>query len=647
MLTPIVIDDVHPRTPPGFPAKAVGGEHVPVVRGAGGRRPRSSSAPGSRWRRVGDDELGHRAADGEGSDRWTGLDLAVGRRRPRAGDRRVDRPLRHLAPRDRGEGRGRPGRGARAGGGRALLLEDLADEAARRRRRRAPAGGRRRRPPHQLLARGAPGRRLRRRGRRARRPACPTPGSRRRRRHPLWVDRPHAGHGRLVRAVPAVVRRVQGRGRAPGLRGRPRLRRRVPAADPPDRHHATARVATTRSTPAPDDPGSPWAIGSADGGHDAVDPDLGTIDDFDAFVARAAELGLEVALDYALQCSPDHPWVRDHPEWFQQRPDGSIRYAENPPKKYQDIHPIEFWPARGGRPRGAVGGVPGRPRALDRARHPHVPRRQPAHEAAGVLGVGDRRRPRADHPEVLFLAEAFTTPAMMAKLAEVGFSQSYTYFTWRHDGVGAARLRHRAHPGPARRLHAAVVLAQHAGHPRRHRPAQRAAGRVRDALRAGGHARAALRHLLRLRAVRERAGQRHQHRVPPLREVRAEGTRLRRPGVARPADPHGERDPPPPPAGVVAARHPLPPQPTTTASSCTAAATSTPSCCCASCTSIRARPTTRRCGSTSAPSACRRIGRTSCHDELSGDTYVWGGEAAYVRLDPTAGQVAHLLHVTC
>src|SRR3546814_9590533 len=87
----------------------------------------------------------------------------------------------------------------------------------------------------------------------------------------------------------------------------------------------------------PDDPGSPWAIGAAEGGHTAVHPELGTIDDFDAFVARAGELGLEVALDYALQCSPDHPWVHDHPEWFTQRPDGSIRYAENPPKKYQDI----------------------------------------------------------------------------------------------------------------------------------------------------------------------------------------------------------------------------------------------------------------------------------------------------------------------
>ena len=97
-------------------------------------------------------------------------------------------------------------------------------------------------------------------------------------------------------------------------------------------------------TPTESDPGSPWAIGAAEGGHDAVAPELGTIDDFVAFREEVEALGMEVALDYALQCSPDHPWVHDHPEWFQRRPDGSIRYAENPPKKYQDIHPIEFWP---------------------------------------------------------------------------------------------------------------------------------------------------------------------------------------------------------------------------------------------------------------------------------------------------------------
>ncbi|MFI6641131.1 maltotransferase domain-containing protein [Streptomyces sp. NPDC050504] len=177
----------------------------------------------------------------------------------------------------------------------------------------------------------------------------------------------------------------------------------------------------------PDDPGVPWAIGSADGGHDALHPDLGTFEDFDAFVARAAGLGLEVALDFALQCSPDHPWVEKYPEWFHHRPDGSIAYAENPPKKYQDIHPIafdrdmpgliaetvrllRFWAGHGVR--------------IFRVDNPHT---KPVVFWERVLAeVG-----RTD-PDVLFLAEAFTRPAMMHTLAKIGFHQSYTYFTWRN-----------------------------------------------------------------------------------------------------------------------------------------------------------------------------------------------------------------------
>ena len=147
-------------------------------------------------------------------------------------------------------------------------------------------------------------------------------------------------------------------------------------------------------TPGPDDTGSPWAIGSKDGGHDAIHPDLGTFEDFDAFVARAGELGLEVALDLALQAAPDHPWVTEHPEWFTTRADGTIAYAENPPKKYQDIYPINFDndPDRH-LPRGAAG----RP-ALDVARGADLPRRQPAHQAGGVLGVAARARSAAPTP---------------------------------------------------------------------------------------------------------------------------------------------------------------------------------------------------------------------------------------------------------
>ena len=182
--------------------------------------------------------------------------------------------------------------------------------------------------------------------------------------------------------------------------------------------------------PGPRDPGSPWAIGNRDGGHTALEPSLGTMDDFDAFVDTAKGLGMEIALDYALQCSPDHPWVEEHPEWFHRRPDGTIHYAENPPKKYQDIYPINFWP------------------------EPDSARRQLWDECKGIvdfwIGHGVRifrvdnphTKPfafwewliaevQADHPDTIFLSEAFTRPKVMAKLAEVGFSQSYTYFTWR------------------------------------------------------------------------------------------------------------------------------------------------------------------------------------------------------------------------
>jgi starch synthase (maltosyl-transferring) len=178
----------------------------------------------------------------------------------------------------------------------------------------------------------------------------------------------------------------------------------------------------------PDDPGSPWAIGSAEGGHTAVHPDLGGIDDFDRFVARARAVGLEVALDYALQCSPDHPWVREHPQWFKHRPDGSIRYAENPPKRYQDIYPIDFetedraalWNAL----RDVVlfwidHGV-----LVFRVDNPHT-KAFPFWEWM----IADVRR---RHPDAIFLAEAFTRPRVMQRLAKIGFTQSYTYFTWRN-----------------------------------------------------------------------------------------------------------------------------------------------------------------------------------------------------------------------
>ncbi|MGW3044297.1 alpha-1,4-glucan--maltose-1-phosphate maltosyltransferase [Kitasatospora sp. NPDC001159] len=180
-------------------------------------------------------------------------------------------------------------------------------------------------------------------------------------------------------------------------------------------------------TAGPHDPGSPWAIGSPAGGHDALHPDLGTDQDFRHFVDTSRHLGLEVALDFALQCSPDHPWVREHPEWFRHRADGSIAHAENPPKKYQDIHPIDFdadpdgihdaclrvlhhWMDRGVR--------------IFRVDNPHTK----------PLGFWERLLAdvHTTDPDVLFLSEAFTRPAMLHALARIGFHQSYTYFTWRN-----------------------------------------------------------------------------------------------------------------------------------------------------------------------------------------------------------------------
>jgi len=180
----------------------------------------------------------------------------------------------------------------------------------------------------------------------------------------------------------------------------------------------------------PGDPGSPWAIGGAEGGHDAIHPDLGTVKDFIYFVGVARRLGLEVALDFALQASPDHPWVAEHPEWFTTLPDGSIAYAENPPKKYQDIYPINFDNDREGIEAEVLRllrywislGV-----TIFRVDNPHT---KPLQFWERVL-----HQINSEFPYVIFLAEAFTRPAMMQSLAQVGFQQSYTYFTWRNTKV--------------------------------------------------------------------------------------------------------------------------------------------------------------------------------------------------------------------
>jgi len=193
--------------------------------------------------------------------------------------------------------------------------------------------------------------------------------------------------------------------------------------------HTNRKGPNNRLSADPGDPGSPWAIGSEIGGHTSVEPALGTIEDFDHFVAAAGDLGLEVALDFAIQCSPDHPWVKEHPEWFSYRPDGSIKYAENPPKKYEDIISLNFdtedraglwnalrdvlvfWIEHGVR--------------IFRVDNPHT---KPFEFWRWLIEDIQSRR-----PDAIFLAEAFTRPKVMKALAKLGFTQSYTYFTWRNS----------------------------------------------------------------------------------------------------------------------------------------------------------------------------------------------------------------------
>jgi starch synthase (maltosyl-transferring) len=178
----------------------------------------------------------------------------------------------------------------------------------------------------------------------------------------------------------------------------------------------------------PDDPGSPYAIGSAEGGHDAIHPSLGSFEDFQALLSEARKLDLEIALDFAIQASPDHPWLKQHPEWFSWRPDGTIRYAENPPKKYEDIVNFDFYADGKASPlwtalRDTILFWINKGVLLFRVDNPHT---KPFPFWDWL--INDIRR---EHPETVFLAEAFTRPKVMYRLAKGGFSQSYTYFTWR------------------------------------------------------------------------------------------------------------------------------------------------------------------------------------------------------------------------
>ncbi|CAL9674842.1 alpha-1,4-glucan--maltose-1-phosphate maltosyltransferase [Streptomyces sp. enrichment culture] len=254
--------------------------------------------------------------------------------------------------------------------------------------------------------------------------------------HRIWADRVRALHGAWYELFPRSTGGTDPAGNpvhgtfATAAADLPRIAAMgfdvvyLPPIHPIGRTH---RKGPNNSLHAgPEDVGSPWAVGSTEGGHDAVHPQLGTIQDFDAFVAAARDLDLEIALDLAFQCSPDHPWVRDHPEWFTTRPDGTIAYAENPPKAYQDIYPlnfdndpeglrtellriVHFWVDHGVR--------------IFRVDNPHT---KPV--AFWDFLIWQIKR---THPDVLFLAEAFTRPAVLQGLAKAGFTQSYTYFTWR------------------------------------------------------------------------------------------------------------------------------------------------------------------------------------------------------------------------
>ncbi|RPE37531.1 alpha-1,4-glucan:maltose-1-phosphate maltosyltransferase [Streptomyces sp. Ag109_O5-1] len=250
---------------------------------------------------------------------------------------------------------------------------------------------------------------------------------------PLLVERERALYGSWYEFFP----RSEGTPERPHGTFRTAARRLKPIADmgfdvvylPPIHPIGTTfrKGRNNTLTPGPDDVGVPWAIGSPEGGHDAVHPDLGTVEDFQWFVEQAKGHGLEVALDFALQCSPDHPWVEKYPEWFHHRSDGTIAYAENPPKKYQDIYPIAFDADMDGLVAETVRvlrhwmscGV-----RIFRVDNPHTKPVVFWERVIGEINAAD--------PDVIFLAEAFTRPAMMRTLAQIGFQQSYTYFTWRN-----------------------------------------------------------------------------------------------------------------------------------------------------------------------------------------------------------------------
>ncbi|HXW82742.1 MAG TPA: alpha-amylase family glycosyl hydrolase, partial [Acidimicrobiales bacterium] len=256
---------------------------------------------------------------------------------------------------------------------------------------------------------------------------------------PIWVDRERAGVGAWyelfprsfggLRATAAEVQRVAEMGFDVLY---------LPPVHPIG--HSYRKGKNNTLVAAEGDPGSPWATGSEEGGHTAIHPDLGDYEDFAYLVQTVRAHGMEIALDYALNFSPDHPWVREHPEWFHHRPDGTIAYAENPPKKYQDIYPLNFWPstetdrvALWEACKGIIDFWVERGVRIFRVDNPHT---KPFAFWEWLIGAL-----KSEQPEIVLLAEAFTRPKVMARLAEVGFTQSYTYFTWRLSQYGPDGIR--------------------------------------------------------------------------------------------------------------------------------------------------------------------------------------------------------------
>ena len=208
------------------------------------------------------------------------------------------------------------------------------------------------------------------------------------------------------------------------------------------------------------DVGSPWAIGAKEGGHKDILPQLGTLDDFKHLVEVARASAVEIALDIAFQCAPDHPYVSAHPGWFKHRPDGSVQYAENPPKKYQDIYPFDFesddWRGLWDELKSVMDFWAAQGVKIFRVDNPHT-----KSFAFWEWAITEIKRA---HPDVIFLAEAFTRPKVMHRLAKLGFTQSYTYYTWRNTKQGTHRIFHRIEPRQGTRLLSAERVAEHSGH---------------------------------------------------------------------------------------------------------------------------------------------------------------------------------------